>query len=943
VTIDYNIDENSQDYKITKIYPSENEDIVKKMLFDSFENKLDRNNIERISEFAQGFPVIAKHLAESRLRNEIDIGVLKDDDIILKNLLWGREEPDPKKEEIIKACSLFENFGYLAEARDELKFIAENICEKTSHNFARKTVIELKKRGIIDTRGRYGQIVPLPLAVRLAADWWMECEPDIAYSLIKNDMPAGMKRALCDRLSKLHFVKESREIVEDLCGECGPFGSAKVLNTREGSRLFRPLVEVNPQATTVCLHRIFASESKDFLLNIEEGRRDLIWALEKLCFWEDTFEDAAKTLFAFAWGENEDISNNATSQFLQLFHIYMSGTQKSAIERLNVLRDILQENDDDKTRICIFALGESLKIDHFQIFDTVRSQGSRATLDYWEPENVKDVVDYLDTVAEMLIPFCQRDDELGVIAREQFKEKIGPLLGYKYYNFVLKVIKEIRKEYKGSWISALKEIKSYYRLYKEVIQDENEKAQINEMEDLLRPEDLSDKIELIITSPEYDIEHNSEGTYIDNAERRALDFISQLSKDLPILLENIESFYTGILRYGFRAGNICASIIGYNDSIIEKSITAIRNIIKKGQKPDIVFLGGYFNTLQSEHYQEINNIVDIFRNDPLLVSYYVGIIRTLPNQKKYLLPLIDLIKNKKISASSVKILSYQPLSLKEFDSFCRELSVLGEEGLSAISQIIYDYNINTKKGYGELLPLLDYIFIEFNVFLLPYDSMDYHYFQQLLEPILKERKNIALARKVTADIIEACETNNFMRDRFFVNTIVILLTMYLEEIWDLFADKFLSENYTSHQKIILLFDGNSGLDEKDSGFFTLISVDFLKNWLMEHPEAAKEVARCIAVVKKEADENLQLTERAMMLIDTFGDNDNVLYPLGGNLLHFGSWGPVVPHYAKRIGAIQPLVKHSNPNVRKWAKEILVNLNEYMDSETQREDEKYLRT
>ena len=56
-----------------------------------------------------------------------------------------------------------------------------------------------------------------------------------------------------------------------------------------------------------------------------EARRNIVNALEKLCFCKDSFHYAALTLARLALAENEEWANNSKGQFLQLFHVALSG------------------------------------------------------------------------------------------------------------------------------------------------------------------------------------------------------------------------------------------------------------------------------------------------------------------------------------------------------------------------------------------------------------------------------------------------------------------------------------------------------------------------------------------------------------------------------------------------------------------------------------------
>src|SRR5690606_16643524 len=105
-----------------------------------------------------------------------------------------------------------------------------------------------------------------------------------------------------------------------------------------GSLLFRYVVEVNPIKTAQALDASFARMKKTEISGIDNGRRNLVWALEKLCFRNQTFDIATKILYSFAVSENETWSNNATHQFIQLFQLFLSGTQASLYKRLDIIK-----------------------------------------------------------------------------------------------------------------------------------------------------------------------------------------------------------------------------------------------------------------------------------------------------------------------------------------------------------------------------------------------------------------------------------------------------------------------------------------------------------------------------------------------------------------------------------------------------------------------------
>ncbi len=229
ITIDYDI---SQPDTITPIIPIEPElyaTVIKEMLQDAYK-ELSEPDVGRISEFAQGFPQMAVLLAEDRRLEKDTIGYLNDNDLLGK-LLWGRGATDKDSEKVIRACSIFEYFGYKENVMSQGDFIAEKICEIELDEF-HEIFTAFLDRGIIETRGRFARVKPLPLAIRLAADWWKACRQERILKLLPKISEVGLAEPLCDQMAKLHFLRAAQEIVKDLCGEQAPFGKAEVLTGR---------------------------------------------------------------------------------------------------------------------------------------------------------------------------------------------------------------------------------------------------------------------------------------------------------------------------------------------------------------------------------------------------------------------------------------------------------------------------------------------------------------------------------------------------------------------------------------------------------------------------------------------------------------------------------------------------------------------------------------
>ena len=108
-----------------------------------------------------------------------------------------------------------------------------------------------------------------------------------------------------------------------------------------GSHLFRSIVTVNPEATIKVLTKNYLDKPKDYLVTIVEGRQNIVWALERLCFRKETFFEAAKVLMCFSVAEIEGWSDYTTN-----YGYPAKATNKGDIYIEEVFTDYNDINDD---------------------------------------------------------------------------------------------------------------------------------------------------------------------------------------------------------------------------------------------------------------------------------------------------------------------------------------------------------------------------------------------------------------------------------------------------------------------------------------------------------------------------------------------------------------------------------------------------------------------
>lgn len=234
----------------------------------------------------------------------------------------------------------------------------------------RRVINETKNRftpTLIEDTGSMLNVRPFPLAVYLAKDWFVGLDEDLIgqlfdeFEVLKKNS-ASAYHLLVDSLAKRIEYMKNLPLAEDFIdrltdSEYGPFASEKVVCSQMGSRIFLAMASVNPVAVTNCLYSLFVYKSTQWLKDNISGdvRRNLVWALEKLCFDKDSFLKASLVMAQLMLAENESYGNNATGQFLQLFHVVLPGTEENLVERVSLL-SLLMDKGQEYFSIVIKAL-----------------------------------------------------------------------------------------------------------------------------------------------------------------------------------------------------------------------------------------------------------------------------------------------------------------------------------------------------------------------------------------------------------------------------------------------------------------------------------------------------------------------------------------------------------------------------------------------------------
>lgn len=923
-----------------KMHPSPEEVIVE--ILKNLYPTMAEPELKIIARIAQGFPKMAVMMGKARLSNDPEMAHLKDRQLI-ERLLWQGGSRNDEEYKAISALAIFEKVCFDQVPADEYKFVADNVALQNPEEFF-KHVMRFNERGIVERRGRYFFVSPLPLSLHLAATWWKECSPERAKSLVSGEMPGALSVSLCDRMAKLDSLPEAQELVKELCGPFAPFGQAEVLNSKKGSRLFRSFVEVNPEACAAALDRAFGGKQREYLLEVKEGRRDLVWALEKLSFREETFFIAARVLMEFATAENEMWSNNATGIFEQLFQPLLSGTQTPAIRRLDVLDTALSEPTPERLELVIAALGSALTTWHYSRMGGAEEQGAGPPLQDWRPTYYNELFEYWDAALERLTSLAVSNLAVAERARNEIAGAIRGLVRYGRLASLDKALNQVAEGMTEFWSKAYEELLMTLRYDSEKIPEEGVE-QIHKWLDLVEPHDGEARLTFAVSKTPYDYLDDEESGELKQRHLRAFrELVEEISVNPDAWTGALKKLVVGEQRRGFQFGKELAEKTSKPKAIWNTWTDELKRVEKKEANPTA--LAGFISGLSEVAPQLAKRLLDEVLGDDSLGHFLVE-ISPRPIKTPEDLRRIEVgIGRGLIDESHAVNLSYgrglDQISSQVVFDFCRFLAGRNAEGAWSSLEIIVMWQHGNRERWVHAMGVVAEILTSPNLRLYGdkerLNTRNFYHWCELSKRLLKERRDERLATHLVCGMFEAIEKgrDGLDADRYFSELFEFLLAEYLDAAWPIVRNRL--EHAKGVQALILghVFKGSSSTER-----FALMAVpdDKLLAWCRESPKRAPKTLAGLIPILEDQDGKVKWTPIAKAVIDEFGQDEDVLSAVTGNLLSFTWSGSLVPFYARLLNAFQQLVDHDSPEVKKWARAEVNSMRETIKAEEVRDQER----
>lgn len=937
---------NMSGLKVLQIYMTQDdmkemvEDFITRRIPEINGGTMDRDTIKKI---ADGFPGMAVLMVNEYLREQnVNVHTV---DHVVKKLLKFEEGLEKSQEVVLRTLSLFQPCPYRNEYKEAFRFIRED--EGITPLFGKST--EEKRHLFSHTIGRYDNslieisqcwlnVRPFPLAVWLVAKWFEDDADEermegIVERIQNLDKPmyTVIRDGLYKRLEYMQDSEAAHDLIQRLTGEeNAPFCNEKVVCSDLGSRLFLAMSSVNPGAIASCLRRVLLPKGIEWARNtvVKEIRRNLVWALEKLCFKTESYHDGSKVMALLAVAENETWGNNASGQFKQLFHIMLPGTKATLQDRIDTL-EYLKAQGKEYQALTLDCIDKAFDNGSFVRDGNGSRFGLTNETDY-VPASNREIIEYWERCRDMLMVWLdEEDDVLDRIAKLASDHAMhwvfDGMLGR-----LMPMLNKIAQMNGGKWeemYTSLSRVKkARFKIYPPEIQQ-----QIEDFRQSIRPSEFCQKLKDARTAiyDKYDMDVKEEIEYEKKLFRPlAHEF---LEKDIYLSVDEVREIVFDK---------------DYNDIWFSLALHEIMNDEQLAGM--LAVFRGLINEIGNEFKSSfVSRICFVFRERVALRGFL---------QQLYDDGLFAIYVRLSANAETENYLSYSGIKRDIRDGR------LGEDAADAYLSFVSLYSI---EQVGEIVgrfhedfpnrikPLMAFILNHrFDKELLK-DERTYKIVKEVIlaYPISEDTTNLdyEYARYVTSiledthDNIFAADLNRKLIEDFnkgylhgnFEGIYSELVKKYRNIIWDDFESAFISDDYYS-----FLFQIRDEIGSGSSfgvGALFQVKDDKVQKMCRKYPDKAPlRVAQMIPVFK----DDHSFSDWFMWMLDEFGNQKEVLDSLHANMGTFTWGGSIIPLLRQKRECLNGIKNHRRVEVREWVEICLQEIDEDMRREMNREE--YMR-
>ena len=905
----------------------------------------------RLSRFSRGFPKIATRLSLIWPRSEPVVNATDDD--LVDAFVLGRRPRNP--ELLLQSAELLSVFDLVGVESSEGGHFAEiaGLGHNLDADSFRLAVKDLADRGVVQRRGRLGRLQPLPIALRLAERQWRRWTPERWDQVLAGSVSPDLKVASARQLTLLNETSLAGEIVRHVCRHGGPLDSAEGISQVGHCEILSYLAEVDAETVARQLERSL-NEIEDLALLPSQIRRHLRWALSKIAFLPETFEEGARLLLRLATAENEGSASNSHGGFPGLFPVFLGDTAAEGRARLELLDELKHEaiksGCTGMQLMVVKALSAGIETNHFSRMSGPEVHGARPALQSWVPATQREVNEYVGSCLTRLAEFARQSDEAGTLARAELGISLRGLVRHGFMDAVAEAVRRVNRDV-GFWSQALRSLMvllSYdaEKLSPDVIE------RVQTLVDELQPQSIDLRVQALVTELAWPTETTVGEVDITKQWERRTEAVRNLASELidrpSELAKLLPQMSGGRQAMMYVLGQAIARLSDPPLEWLEPITLAVVQVPQAERNFEL--LAGYVAGLAERDPNFPGGFKEELLRSPELspafplISARLGI--TLPD--------IDLA----VSAVKEGALFPRQFITWSYGGVLSEVptpavatlidAILGPDtdGFEVALELVHMYAFGQKEKLEGLRPQILKLAEQASYSHVVSDwVMTEHHFEEVIGWVLDKGREDEDARAVALIVARGLvDSESFHEDRLLKMVVPTLLREFPEISWPLISQAIVSGGKQALRLQWMMGDAFS-YDHEPNSLILNLPEDVLFAWCHATPDHGPAFAGAVLPVITTRDP--QATERELhpstaRLIDEFGERNDVQQEIEANIHSFGWMGSPTIYYQVYDAPIRGLLQHNKPAVRRWARAMLRRLDETVQQERTREQEREAR-
>ena len=915
----------SEDYSVSR-FEYAYEDVVEGII-KSLYGKQDEV-CAKIKEFASGNPLIAVQAID---------GVKKTGDIrdfnnrkLIANLLSA---PEGSEERIIATTlSLFSTIGYDGDAHKEIETIASN---KNITGLNGDSVVLVNKfdslvshyleRSIMQRVGVFVRFRSPAISKMLNDEWFEKCTAkqleSIIHTLGQENMAVNLVPPFFEKIRDTEGKGRVMGLLNELLQPGRLLTKKEFLNTEVGSKIYRSLVDIAPDLVCDSLFQTLGGLSLEELKQVREGRRELVWSLEKLCYKPKTFVKAARLMLRLGCAEVEHISNNATGQFVSLFPVRLPTTSVPLSDRLGFLKS--EMNSQEEKPVLMKALNRALCTTNFIRFGGDVTIGQQ-TYTFYDARDPQEIIDYITGCLDLLQKEIDGNTAYREASIKMLASNFRSLNAYGLFDFIMPRVEIIAAQLNNDWDDLLHAL-HFARKDAEI---KRNAQRLQRVEQLITTLSKTDFVTRFAQVESYEC-----NDYFGLSEKEHSDIVNAKYEKLAEEVVAQKLYSKELLKGIFQAQTFLPQTFAIKLSSLsspEEQLTFVSDSIDLMEDRAHSIFVYYVKEVSDDVFARIVALIEEKGKQWLLFPLVA--IRNYDFNHPYVDKLIDLAQQGIVDPSMFvtywHYVRIDRLSTPEAAGLLTRVLTLPNSFTVALHMAMSLY-LSSNIQHPEMDKLFEDEMIKkadetATLIMNPYYS-------HILGFLLSNEERNGLAKALVKGIFKHVIESDQPSLRYEVERVLqVLFERYFEITWGEMAGLMTGEDGDDNYiKFYFAFGFSMIHNPFPALIFKMENQKMVMDWCKLHPEGAYKVMSFAPLTDGD-----KLSTPVMEIIDNYGSDKLVRAALSDKLGSFS--GPSSTYYT-RAELIEPLTKHNNPEVSTWASLEIGRLKHYAEQSQKIED------